>query len=60
MGSIDNAIYDQNPETEEVFIEDHFEANPEHDLETDIKHKWESLVGSEAEIVVANLTKLKG
>ncbi|XP_019881918.1 patj homolog isoform X2 [Aethina tumida] len=58
--SINSEIYDQNPETREIFIEENFEANPADDLETAIKNKWEGLIGSEADIVVANLTKLKG
>lgn len=34
--------------------------NLEDDLESVIKKKWESIVGEDTEIVVANLTKLKG
>lgn len=51
---------DQNPETKEIFIEEDFKSNPEVDLETAIKQKWESLLGKDSNIVVANLTKLKG
>lgn len=53
-------VYDQNPETKEIFIEEDFEANLADDLETSIRHKWEGLLGMQANIVVANLTKLKG
>ncbi|CAH0551669.1 unnamed protein product [Brassicogethes aeneus] len=58
--SINSEIYDQNRETKEIFIEEDFEANPEDDLETAIKNKWEGLIGEEGDIVVANLTKLTG
>uniref|UniRef100_A0AAR5PDU3 PDZ domain-containing protein n=1 Tax=Dendroctonus ponderosae TaxID=77166 RepID=A0AAR5PDU3_DENPD len=51
---------DQNPETKEIFIEEDFKSNPEEDLETVIKQKWENLLGKDSNIVVANLTKLKG
>ncbi|CAG9762086.1 unnamed protein product [Ceutorhynchus assimilis] len=44
----------------EIFIEENFQANLEDDLETDIKNKWQGLLGDQANIVVANLTKLKG
>lgn len=58
--TVNSEIYEINPETKEIFIEENFEANPEDDLETATKHKWENIVGSDTEIVVANLTKLKG
>lgn len=32
----------------------------EDDLETVIRKKWEIIIGSDADIVVCNLTKLKG
>ncbi|KAL1514024.1 hypothetical protein ABEB36_003351 [Hypothenemus hampei] len=53
-------VYDQNPESKEIFIEEHFRVNLQEDLETSIKLKWEGLLGNKANIVVANLTKLKG
>lgn len=53
-------IDDQNPETKEIFIEENFEVNPDDDLETSIKTKWERILGGDANIVVANLTKLTG
>nr|XP_023015491.1 patj homolog [Leptinotarsa decemlineata] len=59
-GSADSAVYAHSSETKEIFIEDDFEANPEDDLETVIKRKWQGIIGSGADIVVANLTKLKG
>ncbi|XP_018571976.1 patj homolog isoform X2 [Anoplophora glabripennis] len=58
--SVNSEIYDQNHESKEIFIEEDFEANPADDLETAIKQKWEDIIGSQADIVVANLTKLKG
>ncbi|KAJ8925337.1 hypothetical protein NQ315_009167 [Exocentrus adspersus] len=58
--SVNSEIYDQNHESKEIFIEENFEANPQDDLETAIKQKWEGIIGSQADIVVANLTKLKG
>ncbi|XP_072390528.1 patj homolog isoform X2 [Diabrotica undecimpunctata] len=60
LNSINSVTSDQNPETREIFIEENFEANLEEDLETVIKYKWQGLIGDEADIVVANLTKLKG
>ncbi|XP_074035786.1 patj homolog isoform X2 [Leptinotarsa decemlineata] len=59
-GSADSAVYAHSSETKEIFIEDDFEANPEDDLETVIKRKWQGIIGSGADIIVANLTKLKG
>lgn len=58
--SVTSEIYDHNPETKEIFIEENFEANPEDDLESATKKKWEDIIGKNTEIVVANLTKLKG
>ncbi|KAJ3648156.1 hypothetical protein Zmor_019978 [Zophobas morio] len=58
--SVNSEIYEQNPENKEIFIEENFEANPADDLETATKKKWEVIVGDDVEIVVANLTKLKG
>lgn len=56
----DSIPSDQNPEAKEIFIEENFEVNLEDDLETATKHKWQGLIGDCADIVVANLTKLKG
>ncbi|XP_066142472.1 patj homolog isoform X2 [Euwallacea fornicatus] len=53
-------LYEQAIEAREIFIEENFEANLEDDLVTSIKLKWEGLLGKDANIVVANLTKLKG
>lgn len=58
--SENSEIYEQANNHKEIFIEENFEANPEDDLESAIKNKWETLVDSDCEIVVANLTKLKG
>ncbi|KAJ8950936.1 hypothetical protein NQ318_008375 [Aromia moschata] len=58
--SVNSEIYEQNHDSKEIFIEDDFEANPDDDLETAIKQKWESIIGHQADIIVANLTKLKG
>lgn len=58
--SENSEIYEQANNHKEIFIEENFEANPEDDLESAIKKKWETLVDSDCEIVVANLTKLKG
>lgn len=58
--TVNSEVYEVKEETKEIFIEENFEANLEEDLETATKHKWEGIVGKEAEIVVANLTKLKG
>ncbi|XP_050316404.1 patj homolog isoform X2 [Anthonomus grandis grandis] len=60
VNSVQSEVYEQIPENREIFIEEDFEANPEDDLETTIKQKWEGMLGTEANIVVANLTKLKG
>ncbi|CAH1962923.1 unnamed protein product [Acanthoscelides obtectus] len=60
LQSVSSEVLEDIPENKEVFIEDNFEANLEEDLESAIKHKWESIIGCDAEIVVANLTKLKG
>ncbi|KAK9871938.1 hypothetical protein WA026_015188 [Henosepilachna vigintioctopunctata] len=57
--SINSEIYEQ-PNSREIFIEENFEVNPEDDLETAIKKKWEYIIHPGCEIVVANLTKLKG
>lgn len=57
---MNSEVYDQNPESKEIFIEENFEANLEDDLETAIKTKWANIIGSGADIVVCNLTKLKG
>lgn len=53
-------MYESNQETKEIFIEENFEVNLKDDLETATKQKWEGVVGQDTEIVVANLTKLKG
>ncbi|XP_022911871.1 patj homolog [Onthophagus taurus] len=58
--SVTSEIYDTNPETREIFVEEDFESEPQPDCETVTKKKWESIVGPEREIVVAHLTKLKG
>ncbi|XP_060536695.1 patj homolog isoform X2 [Cylas formicarius] len=58
--SVNSDIFEQFPETKEIFIEENFEANPQDDLESSIKQKWEGILGEEANVVVANLTKLKG
>lgn len=58
--SVPSEIYDQIVENKEIFIEEDFETNPKDDLESVIKRKWEGLLGDEANVVVANLTKLKG
>ncbi|KAG5887112.1 hypothetical protein JTB14_000745 [Gonioctena quinquepunctata] len=60
LGSVNSTIYEYNPESKEIFIEEDFEANLEEDLETAIKQKWQEIIGTCADIVVANLTKLKG
>lgn len=60
LSSVNSEIYDQNPENKEIFIEENFEVNLEDDLETAIRKKWEIIIGSSADIVVCNLTKLKG
>ncbi|CAG9813575.1 unnamed protein product [Phaedon cochleariae] len=60
LQSVNSAIYDQNPETKEIFIEENFEADLAGDLETAIKKKWQGIVGKGADIVVVHLTKLKG
>ncbi|XP_076259998.1 patj homolog [Rhynchophorus ferrugineus] len=60
VNSVPSEIYDQNAENKEIFIEEDFEANPEDDLETVIKKKWEDILGDDANVVVANLSKLKG
>nr|CAH7769658.1 unnamed protein product [Callosobruchus chinensis] len=60
LRSVSSEVLGDIPENKEVFIEENFEANLEEDLESAIKHKWENIIGSDAEIVVANLTKLKG
>ncbi|XP_068893328.1 patj homolog isoform X2 [Tenebrio molitor] len=58
--SVNSEIYEQNPENKEIFIEENFEVNLADDLETATKRKWETIIGCDVEIVVANLTKLKG
>lgn len=58
--TVNSEVYETNQETKEIFIEENFETNLEGDLETATKQKWEYIVGKEARIVVANLTKLKG
>lgn len=60
VNSVPSEIYDQNAENKEIFIEEDFEVNPEDDLETVIRRKWEDILGNDANVVVANLTKLKG
>lgn len=58
--SINSEIYENNPESKEIFVEENFESEPSEDCETIIKKKWESIVGCDREIVVAHLSKLKG
>ncbi|EFA07063.2 Patj homolog-like Protein [Tribolium castaneum] len=58
--SVNSEIYEQNLETKEIFIEEDFEANPDDDLEPPPRKMGEAIIGSDTEIVVANLTKLKG
>lgn len=61
MTSVNSEIYENNPETKEIFIEENFEGDlSDNPTEVTIKKKWESIVGEDTEIVVAHLTKLKG
>lgn len=57
-----NNVVVVDPETKEIFIEENFEGDlsDNQTTETTIRRKWETLIGSEAEVVVAHLTKLKG
>ena len=58
--SVNSEIYDNNPETKEIFVEENFESESLPDCEAVIRKKWESVIGPEREIIVAHLTKLKG
>lgn len=59
--TVDSAVmYEINPENVEIFIDENYEAELTDELENAIKTKWQNLVGSESNIVVAHLTKLKG
>lgn len=59
--TVDSAVmYEINPENVEIFIDENYEAELTDDLENAIKTKWQNLVGSESQIVVAHLNKLKG
>lgn len=59
--TIGSEIYQGNPENREIFVDENFEGDlSDNPGETLIKNKWEKIVGSGTEIVVAHLTKLKG
>ncbi|KAK4884232.1 hypothetical protein RN001_000503 [Aquatica leii] len=58
--TVNSEIYDNNPDNVEIFVDENFDADLTEDLETTIKKKWENLVGSKSEIVVAHIKKLKG
>lgn len=59
--TIDSAVLNEvNPETVEIFIDANYEADLTEDLENAIKKKWQNIIGSDSNIVVAHLTKLKG
>lgn len=60
VASVNSEVFENAVDVKEIFIEEDFEVNPEDDLETNIKKKWESLIDPNSEIVVANLTKLTG
>ncbi|CAG9860750.1 unnamed protein product [Phyllotreta striolata] len=53
-------LFDQNTDSKEIFIDENFEVNLADDLETATKEKWQGIIGDCANIVVANLVKLKG
>lgn len=44
----------------EIFVDERFEADPNADVETSIRRKWCDLIGADADVVVAHLTKLTG
>lgn len=59
--TVNSEIYEINPDTKEIFVDENFEADlSDTQSELAIKKKWENIIGLEAEIVVAHLTKLKG
>lgn len=61
MTTVNSEVYETNPETKEIFIEENFEGDlSDNQCEIAIRKKWENLVGDGSEIVVAHLTKLKG
>ncbi|XP_056638885.1 patj homolog isoform X3 [Diorhabda sublineata] len=60
LDSANSVTSDQNPESKEIFVDENFQVNLEDDLESVIRQKWQDIIGDDADIVVANLTKLKG
>ncbi|XP_057656911.1 patj homolog isoform X6 [Diorhabda carinulata] len=60
LDSANSVTSDQNPESKEIFVDENFQVNLEDDLESVIRQKWQDIIGDNADIVVANLTKLKG